>query len=218
MLLRTCSLSVLVASLGACGAARPELPPAAPSEPAVAAAARPRDPALFYAYTSLASEMARLRESGGRGRFSVRRALDKIADVLESLPEREGVGAGAAAVEIRSDVTQLIESSPSPGARAGATRRALERTGGVLRRLAEGPCRGDLVLLHRVDQLDEAIAALPDDPTLAHVSLGAIVVALDRTQGALLALATTDNARAWPAAAPRGELVTARAADVGAVE
>jgi len=215
---------LLVTSLAACGTARTELgtgaAPAAAEGPAPISCAAPTGAArgeLPYAYAALSSEMKRLRDPG-RGAFDVRRVLDKVADAVDTLPDPEGVGTRDAAMRIRGEVTRLVGASPGQGQRAQATRRALGEAHGVLRRLAEGPCSGDAALLHRIDQLAEAVQAIPDDPELAHVPLLPILTALSRTQGALLALSTADRRRPRTDASAQPGPVASRAADGSYIE
>ena len=155
-----------------------------------------------YAYGALSREMGRLRESDGRA-FNVRRVLDRIADAFETLPDEDRVGTQAAAEVVRAQVSRLIEGSGNQARHAEATRRALAETHAVLRRMAEGPCRGDAALMHRISQLGEAVDAIPDDPEQQRVPLAPVLTALQRAQAALLALSTSDERRTWtPRAAP----------------
>ena len=163
-----------------------------------------------YAYGALSREMGRLRESDGRA-FNVRRVLDRIADAFETLPDEDRIGTQAAAEVVRAQVSRLIEGSGNQGRHAVATRRALAETHAVLRRMAEGPCRGDAALMHRISQLGEAVDAIPDDPEQQRVPLAPVLTALQRAQAALLALSTSDERRTW---APRPTALPAATTDV----
>jgi hypothetical protein len=185
----------------------PAITAAAVAAPPVAAAPRtcaarvgsaPGEGWFPYAYGALSREMQRLREPG-RGPFDVRRALDRIADAFETLPDHEGIGTRQAAETVRAQVSRMIDASPSQIEHAAATRRAFEETHTVLQRLAAGPCRGDAALMRRVDQLGEAVNAIPGDPELQRASLVPVVTALQRTQAAFLALSTSDHRRTWTA-------------------
>jgi hypothetical protein len=206
MLLRALPALLLALSATACGTVRSEVAPraqvaiSADGAPARARScavggARFDDGSFRYAYAALSTEMRRLRDPAGAATFDVRRTLDRVADVVDEIEAHD------AALRIRAEVSNMIDRSPSQGAKAQAARRALEETHEVLRRLSIGPCRGDAALGRRVEQLREAVELLPDDPNLRHVSLVPVVTALQRAQGAFLALSTSDKRRpAQPAA------------------